>query len=105
MKWGPEYAEKHDLSSLRLLGTVGEPINPEAWVWYREHIGGDRTPVVDTWRQTETGMILITPLPGGTTTKPCSAPKPVPGLEAAVTAAQGNVVGTGGGGNLVLRRP
>ena len=64
MKWGPEHAEKHDLSSLRLLGSVGEPINPEAWVWYREHIGGDRTPVVDTWWQTETGMILITPLPG-----------------------------------------
>src|SRR5919197_67402 len=67
MKWGPEHAQKHDLSSLRLLGTVGEPINPEAWVWYREHIGGDRTPVVDTWWQTETGMILITPLPGITT--------------------------------------
>ena len=64
MKWGPEYAAKHDLSSLRLLGSVGEPINPEAWIWYREHIGGDRTPVVDTWWQTETGMILITPLPG-----------------------------------------
>ena len=64
MKWGPEYAQKHDLSSLRLLGSVGEPINPEAWVWYREHIGGGRTPVVDTWWQTETGMILITPLPG-----------------------------------------
>ena len=67
MKWGPEYAAKHDLSSLRLLGSVGEPINPEAWVWYREHIGGDRTPIVDTWWQTETGMILITPLPGVTT--------------------------------------
>ena len=64
MKWGPEYAQKHDLSSLRLLGSVGEPINPEAWVWYREHIGGDRTPVVDTWWQTETGMVMITPLPG-----------------------------------------
>src|SRR5436190_1432740 len=72
MKWGPEHAEKHDLSSLRLLGTVGEPINPEAWIWYREHIGGDRTPVVDTWWQTETGMILITPLPGVTTLKPGS---------------------------------
>ena len=64
MKWGPEHAAKHDLSSLRLLGTVGEPINPEAWMWYREHIGLDRTPIVDTWWQTETGMILITPLPG-----------------------------------------
>src|SRR5947208_81794 len=78
MKWGPEHAEKHDLSSLRLLGTVGEPINPEAWIWYREHIGGDRTPVVDTWWQTETGMILITPLPGVTTLKPGSATKPFP---------------------------
>src|SRR5204863_213680 len=79
MKWGPEHAKKHDLSSLRLLGTVGEPINPEAWIWYREHIGGDRTPVVDTWWQTETGMILITPLPGLTTLKPGSATKPFPG--------------------------
>ena len=84
MKWGPEHAEKHDLSSLRLLGTVGEPINPEAWVWYREHIGGDRCPIVDTWWQTETGMILITPLPGVTTLKPGSATKPFPGVEAAV---------------------
>ena len=79
MKWGPEHAAKHDLSSLRLLGTVGEPINPEAWMWYREHIGLDRTPIVDTWWQTETGMILITPLPGVTTTKPGSATKPFPG--------------------------
>ena len=78
MKWGPEHAAKHDLSSLRLLGSVGEPINPEAWIWYREHIGGDRTPVVDTWWQTETGMILITPLPGITTLKPGSATKPFP---------------------------
>ena len=84
MKWGPEHARKHDLSSLRLLGSVGEPINPEAWIWYREHIGGDRTPVVDTWWQTETGMILITPLPGVTTTKPGSATKPFPGVDAAV---------------------
>ena len=84
MKWGPEYAQKHDLSSLRLLGTVGEPINPEAWIWYREHIGGDRTPVVDTWWQTETGMVLITPLPGVTTVKPGSATKPFPGVEAGV---------------------
>jgi acetyl-CoA synthetase len=105
MKWGPEYAARHDLSSIRLLGTVGEPINPEAWVWYREHIGGDRVPVVDTWWQTETGMILITPLPGLTTLKPGSATKPFPGIDAAVFDEQGNEVGPGGGGYLVLRRP
>jgi acetyl-CoA synthetase len=105
MKWGPEHAQKHDLSSLRLLGTVGEPINPEAWVWYREHIGGDRTPVVDTWWQTETGMILITPLPGVTTLKPGSATKPFPGVAAAVVDDQGNEVGPGAGGYLVLKRP
>jgi len=105
MKWGTEHAEKHDLSSLRLLGSVGEPINPEAWVWYREHIGGDRTPVVDTWWQTETGMILITPLPGVTTIKPGSATRPFPGVDAAVYDEQGNEVGPGGGGYLVLRRP
>ena len=105
MKWGPEHAEKHDLSSLRLLGSVGEPINPEAWVWYREHIGGDRTPVVDTWWQTETGMILITPLPGVTTLKPGSATKPFPGVDAAVLNDEGEEVGPGGGGYLVLRRP
>ncbi|HEY7197707.1 MAG TPA: acetate--CoA ligase [Gaiellaceae bacterium] len=105
MKWGPEHAEKHDLSSLRLLGSVGEPINPEAWVWYREHIGGDQTPVVDTWWQTETGMILITPLPGVTTLKPGSATQPFPGIEAAVFDEQGNEVGPGGGGYLVLKRP
>jgi acetyl-CoA synthetase len=105
MKWGPEYGAKHDLSSLRLLGTVGEPINPEAWVWYREHIGGDQVPVVDTWWQTETGMILITPLPGLTTLKPGSATKPFPGVDAAVFDEQGNEVGPGGGGYLVLRRP
>jgi acetyl-CoA synthetase len=105
MKWGPEYAEKHDLSSLRLLGTVGEPINPEAWVWYHEHIGGGRCPIVDTWWQTETGMILITPLPGVTTLKPGSATRPFPGVEAAVYDDAGNEVGPGGGGYLVLRRP
>ena len=105
MKWGAEYAERHDLSSLRLLGTVGEPINPEAWVWYRRHIGGDRAPVVDTWWQTETGMILITPLPGVTTLKPGSATKPFPGVDAAVYDENGNEVGPGGGGYLVLRRP
>jgi acetyl-CoA synthetase len=105
MKWGPEYANKHDLSSLRLLGTVGEPINPEAWMWYRENIGGGRIPVVDTWWQTETGTILITPLPGVTTLKPGSATKPFPGVEAAVFDDAGNEVGPGGGGYLVLKRP
>ncbi len=105
MKWGPEHALKHDLSSLRLLGTVGEPINPEAWVWYREHIGGDRVPVVDTWWQTETGMILITPLPGITTLKPGSGTKPFPTVDAAVYDEQGNEVGPGGGGYLVIRKP
>ncbi|MDQ3891142.1 MAG: acetate--CoA ligase [Actinomycetota bacterium] len=105
MKWGPEHAEKHDLSSLRLLGTVGEPINPEAWIWYRDHIGGGRTPVVDTWWQTETGMILITPLPGVTTLKPGSATKAFPGVEPAVYNEQGEEVGRGEGGYLVLRRP
>ena len=105
MKWGPEHAEKHDLSSLRLLGTVGEPINPEAWVWYREHVGRDRTPVVDTWWQTETGMIMITPLPGVTTLKPGSATRPFPGVAAAVYDDQGQEVGPGGGGYLVLTRP
>jgi acetyl-CoA synthetase len=105
MKWGPEHAQKHDLSSLRLLGTVGEPINPEAWIWYREHIGGDRTPIVDTWWQTETGMILITPLPGVTTTKPGSATKPFPGVDAGVYSEGGDEVGPGGGGYLVLKRP
>jgi acetyl-CoA synthetase len=105
MKWGEEHAQKHDLSSIRLLGSVGEPINPEAWVWYREVIGGDRVPVVDTWWQTETGMIMITALPGVTTLKPGSATKPFPGVDAAVYDEQGNEVGPGGGGYLVLRRP
>jgi acetyl-CoA synthetase len=105
MKWGREHADKHDLSSIRLLGSVGEPINPEAWVWYREVIGGDRVPVVDTWWQTETGMILITPLPGVTTLKPGSATKPFPGVDAAVYDELGNEVGPGGGGYLVLRKP
>ena len=105
MKWGPEHAQKHDLSSLRLLGTVGEPINPEAWIWYREHIGGGRTPVVDTWWQTETGMILITPLPGVTRLKPGSATRPFPGIEPSVYDEQGNEVGPGGGGYLVLKEP
>jgi acetyl-CoA synthetase len=105
MKWGPEYAQQHDLSSLRLLGSVGEPINPEAWIWYREHVGGDRTPIVDTWWQTETGMVMITPLPGVTTTKPGSASKPFPGVDAGVFDERGGEVGPGGGGYLVLKRP
>ena len=105
MKQGPELPAKHDLSSLRLLGSVGEPINPEAWMWYREHIGGDRAPVVDTWWQTETGMILISPLPGVTTTKPGSATFPVPGIAADVVDHHGNSVPLGGGGFLVLKRP
>ncbi len=104
MKWGPEHAAKHDLASLRLLGSVGEPINPEAWIWYHEHIGGARCPIVDTWWQTETGMILITPLPGITTTKPGSATKPFPGVEAAVVSEAGERVEQGGG-YLVLERP
>ncbi|MGZ4357799.1 MAG: acetate--CoA ligase, partial [Gaiellaceae bacterium] len=105
MKWGPEHAQRHDLSSLRLLGSVGEPINPEAWMWYREHVGGDRTPIVDTWWQTETGMILITPLPGVTTLKPGSATQPFPGVAAGVVDDLGNELGPGGGGYLVLTHP
>ncbi len=105
MKWGPEHAAKHDLSKLRLLGSVGEPINPEAWVWYHEHIGGERCPIVDTWWQTETGMIMITPLPGITTTKPGSATRPFPGIDAAIYNEAGEEVGPGGGGYLVLRKP
>ncbi|HZQ16765.1 MAG TPA: acetate--CoA ligase [Gaiellaceae bacterium] len=105
MKWGAEHAGRHDLSSLRLLGSVGEPINPEAWVWYHETIGGGRCPIVDTWWQTETGMIMITPLPGVTTTKPGSATKPFPGVAASIYNERGEEVGPGGGGYLVLRRP
>jgi acetyl-CoA synthetase len=105
MKQGEAIPRQHDLSSLRVLGSVGEPINPEAWLWYREHIGGDRTPVVDTWWQTETGQILITPLPGVTTTKPGSATFPFPGIDADVVDAEGNSVPKGGGGYLVLKRP
>jgi acetyl-CoA synthetase len=105
MKWGTEYPEKHDLSSLRLLGTVGEPINPEAWVWYWQHIGGGNCPVVDTWWQTETGSILISPLPGATTLKPGSATFPLPGIAADVVDDAGDSVGIPGGGYLVLTRP
>jgi acetyl-CoA synthetase len=105
MKWGDEHPEAHDLSSLRLLGTVGEPINPEAWMWYREKIGGDRCPIVDTWWQTETGGIMISPLPGATTTKPGSATFPLPGISADVVDDQGQSVGIPGGGYLVLDEP
>ena len=105
MRWGTEYPEKHDLSSLRLLGSVGEPINPEAWVWYWTYIGGERCPVVDTWWQTETGSILITPLPGITPLKPGSATFPFPGIVADVIDEQGSTVPLGGGGYLVLKRP
>jgi acetyl-CoA synthetase len=104
MKWGVEHPRKHDLSSLRLLGSVGEPINPRAWLWYHENIGGGRCPIVDTWWQTETGAIMITPLPGLTTTKPGSATVPFPGIEAAIYDAEGNEIAEGGG-NLVLTRP
>ena len=105
MRWGTEHVEKHDLSSLRLLGSVGEPINPEAWVWYWTYIGGGRCPVVDTWWQTETGAILITPLPGITPLKPGSATNPFPGIQADVVDEEGNSVPPGGGGYLVLRHP
>jgi acetyl-CoA synthetase len=104
IKWGNEYPDKHDLSSLRLLGTVGEPINPRAWLWYQNTIGGGRCPIVDTWWQTETGHIMITPLPGITETKPGSATKPFPGVEAAVVKKDGEIVEEGGG-FLTLRRP
>jgi acetyl-CoA synthetase len=105
MKQGAQHAERHDLSSLRVLGSVGEPINPEAWLWYHEHIGAAKTPIVDTWWQTETGMILITPLPGVTTTKPGSATFPFPGVSADIVDANGESVPLGGGGYLVLKRP
>jgi len=105
MKWGTTYPERHDLSSLRLLGTVGEPINPEAWVWYWQHIGGGRCPIVDTWWQTETGAIMISPLPGVTTCKPGSATHPLPGIGVDVVDDAGRSVGTPGGGYLVLTRP
>ncbi|MBF8290626.1 MAG: acetate/CoA ligase [Chloroflexi bacterium] len=105
MKQGPQHPAAHDLSSLRVLGSVGEPINPEAWLWYHEHVGGGRAPIVDTWWQTETGMILMTPLPGVTTTKPGSATFPFPGIEADVVDGDGASVPFGGGGYLVLKRP
>jgi acetyl-CoA synthetase len=104
MKWGVEHPRAHDLSSLRLLGTVGEPINPRAWLWYQENIGGGRCPIVDTWWQTETGAIMITPLPGLTTTKPGSATVPFPGIRAAIYDSEGNEIEEGAG-TLVLTRP
>jgi acetyl-CoA synthetase len=105
MKWGDEFPARRDLSSLRLLGTVGEPINPEAWVWYYKTIGGERCPVVDTWWQTETGAIMISPLPGATTLKPGSATFPLPGIQAGVVDDAGQAVGIPGGGYLTLDRP
>jgi acetyl-CoA synthetase len=104
IKWGVEHPRRHDLSSLRLLGTVGEPINPKAWLWYHEEIGGGRCPIVDTWWQTETGGIMITPLPGLTTTKPGSATVPFPGVEAKIYDSEGEEIEEGAG-NLVLTRP
>ena len=105
IKWGEQWPLKHDLSSLRLLGTVGEPINPEAWMWYREIIGKGRCPIVDTWWQTETGAIMIAPLPGATPTKPGSATKPLPGIEVDVMTKSGEPVGENAGGYLVIKRP
>jgi acetyl-CoA synthetase len=105
MKQGREIPDQRDLSSLRLLGSVGEPINPEAYMWYREVIGGERCPIVDTWWQTETGQIMISPLPGVTAGKPGSAMAPIPGISAAVVNDEGKEVGNGQGGYLVLKEP
>ncbi|MEE8457328.1 MAG: AMP-binding protein, partial [Acidimicrobiia bacterium] len=105
MKWGEEYPASRDLSSLRLLGSVGEPINPEAWMWYHENIGSSNCPIVDTWWQTETGCIMISPLPGVTTTKPGSATKAMPGVSAEIVDQEGNRVSPGGGGFLTITKP
>ena len=105
MKWGDEFPNKQNLKSLRLLGSVGEPINPEAWMWYREVIGGNRCPIVDTWWQTETGAIMISPLPGVTATKPGSAMLPLPGISAKVVDDSGNPVAKGSGGYLIIDKP
>jgi acetyl-CoA synthetase len=105
MKWGDEFPKAHNLNSLRLLGSVGEPINPEAWMWYREVIGGNRCPIVDTWWQTETGAIMISPLPGVTATKPGSAMRPLPGISGKVVDDNGKEVGLGHGGYLILDKP
>jgi len=105
MKVGTGPVEKHDLSSLRLLGSVGEPINPKAWIWYHDNIGGGRCPIVDTWWQTETGGIMISPLPGITITKPGSATFPLPGIEAGLYDEEGNEIEGAGSGNLVIKKP
>ncbi|MEK6323037.1 MAG: acetate--CoA ligase [Acidobacteriota bacterium] len=105
MKWGERWPRRYEMNSLRLLGTVGEPINPEAWMWYREVIGRERCPIVDTWWQTETGMIMITPLPGAIATKPGSATRPFPGVIVDVVTRQGEPVPAGSGGYLVIKRP
>jgi acetyl-CoA synthetase len=105
IKWGDHWPAGHDLSSLRLLGTVGEPINPEAWIWYHRHIGHERCPIVDTWWQTETGMIMITPLPGAVPTKPGSCTRPFPGVVPEIVDKQGNAVSGKQGGLLVIRKP
>ena len=105
IRWGDDWVKKHDLSSLRLLGSVGEPINPEAWMWYHKTIGGGRCPIVDTWWQTETGSILITPLPGAIPTKPGSATLPFFGVDAAVVDERGEEVGANAGGKLIIRKP
>ncbi|MGZ6184908.1 MAG: acetate--CoA ligase [Candidatus Binataceae bacterium] len=105
IKWGDSWVKKHDLSSLRLLGTVGEPINPEAWIWYHKVIGGERCPIVDTWWQTETGGIMIAPMPGAIPAKPGSATRPMPGVAAEVVTREGKSVGPNQGGLLIVRRP
>jgi acetyl-CoA synthetase len=105
MKWGDEFPNKFNLSTLRLLGSVGEPINPEAWMWYRNVIGGGHCPIVDTWWQTETGAIMISPLPGVTATKPGSAMRPLPGIAAKVVDENGVTVPNGHGGYLILDQP
>jgi acetyl-CoA synthetase len=105
MKWGDEFPQAHNLNSLRLLGSVGEPINPEAWMWYREVIGSNRCPIVDTWWQTETGAIMISPLPGVTATKPGSAMRPLPGISGKVVDDNAKEVGLGHGGYLILDKP
>ncbi len=105
IRWGDSWVKKHDLSSLRLLGTVGEPINPEAWMWYQKMIGGERCPIVDTWWQTETGGIMISPAPGALAAKPGSATRPLPGIAAEVMTRDGKVAGPNQGGFLVIKRP
>jgi acetyl-CoA synthetase len=105
IRWGDEWPKKHDLRSLRLLGTVGEPINPEAWMWYQRVIGGGQCPIVDTWWQTETGAIMISPLPGATPTKPGSCTRPLPGIAADVVTREGTSCGPNEGGYLVVRKP